>query len=58
MRKITRDEAIHLGLRPKTWDKVQSLPRRHFRRVALVRAVNILRRVDALERKYGPIRIR
>jgi hypothetical protein len=58
MRKTTRDEAIKLGLRPETWDQVQSLPRRHFRRVALTRAVGILRRVHALEKKYGPIRIR
>jgi hypothetical protein len=57
MRNVSRDEAIRMGLKPETWDCVQMLPKSHFKRLALARAVTILRRVTQLEKKHGPIRL-
>lgn len=58
MRNVSRDEAIRMGLKPETWDRVQSLPKSHYKRLALAHAVNILRHVAELEKKHGPIRLR
>ena len=58
MRKITREKAIELGLSPATWDRVHALRKNDTRRLVLPHAVDLLRRVAALERKYGPIRIK
>jgi hypothetical protein len=57
MTNVSRDEAIRMGLKPETWDRVQMLPKSHYRRLALARAVVILRRVSQLEKKHGPIRL-
>ena len=56
MRKITRDEALALGVKPKTWEQFESLPKGNPDKRVITQILNLLRRVDRIEKKHGPIR--